>query len=146
MARFNFPLQSLLQIKEKLEGQCQMEYGKAVKDRDLQVIELNRIKKLISDESHGFYQKQKGVFQVKDLIALGNKIRFLKAKEQAGQDRLLELEDMVQAKRQALAQAMRERKMYDSLRQKAMEAHYEEEKHEELKQMDEQASFNHSRE
>lgn len=145
MAKFQFSMQNLLQIKEKLEDQCQMEYGKAVLQRDLQKDRVEKAKARIVTENQNFYKKQANSFIVRDLINVQNKIAFLKEQEKAELTRLYECEDMVVRKRERLTQAMRERKTYESLREKALELYYEEEKQEELKLMDERASFNHSR-
>ncbi len=146
MAKFQFPLQSLLHIKEKLETQYQMEYGVAVQQRDRQQQELNRIGGLIREENQVFFEKQSVAFRVRDLTAVQNKIAYLKAKEKEAAARLYELEDQVVRKRDRLSKAMQERKTYEILREKALEAYYEEEKQEAMKLIDEQVSFKYSRE
>ena len=146
MAKFQFPLQSLLHIKEKLETQYQMEYGVAVQQRDRQQQELNRIGGLIREENQVFFEKQSVAFRVRDLTAVQNKIAYLKAKEKEAAARLYELEDQVVRKRDRLSKAMQERKTYEILREKALEAYYEEEKQEAMKLIDEQVSFEYSRE
>lgn len=146
MAKFQFPLQSLLHIKEKLETQYQMEYGVAVQQRDRQQQEINRIGGLIREENQVFFEKQSVAFRVRDLTAVQNKIAYLKAKEKEAAARLYELEDQVVRKRDRLSKAMQERKTYEILREKALEAYYEEEKQEAMKLIDEQVSFKYSRE
>ena len=146
MAKFQFPLQSLLHIKEKLETQYQMEYGVAVQQRDRQQQEINRIGGLIREENQVFFEKQSVAFRVRDLTAVQNKIAYLKAKEKEAAARLYELEDQVVRKRDQLSKAMQERKTYEILREKALEAYYEEEKQEAMKLIDEQVSFKYSRE
>ncbi len=146
MAKFQFPLQSLLHIKEKLETQYQMEYGVAVQQRDRQQQELNRVGGLIREENQVFFEKQSVAFRVRDLTAVQNKIAYLKAKEKEAAARLYELEDQVVRKRDRLSKAMQERKTYEILREKALEAYYEEEKQEAMKLIDEQVSFKYSRE
>ncbi len=146
MAKFHFPLQSLLRIKEKLEDQYQMEYGVAVQQRERQQQEINRIGGLIKEENQVFFEKQATIFRVRDLTAVQSKIAYLRAKEKEAAARLYELEDQVVRKRAKLAKAMQERKMYEILEGKALEAYYEEEKQEALKLIDEQVSFKYSRE
>lgn len=146
MAKFQFPLQSLLHIKEKMETQYQMEYGVAVQQRDRQQQEINRIGGLIREENQVFFEKQSVAFRVRDLTAVQNKIAYLKAKEKEAAARLYELEDQVVRKRDRLSKAMQERKTYEILREKALEAYYEEEKQEAMKLIDEQVSFKYSRE
>ena len=146
MAKFQFPLQSLLHIKEKLETQYQMEYGMAVQQRDRQQQELNQIGGLIREENQVFFEKQLVAFRVRDLTVVQNKIAYLKAKEKEATAKLYELEDQVARKRDRLAKAMQERKTYEILREKALGAYYEEEKQEALKLIDEQVSFKYSRE
>lgn len=146
MAKFQFPLQSLLHIKEKLETQYQVEYGVAVQQRDRQQQELSRIGGLIQEENQVFFEKQSVAFRIRDLTAVQNKIAYLKAKEKEAAARLYELEDQVVRKRDRLSKAMQERKTYEILREKALEAYYEEEKQEAMKLIDEQVSFKYSRE
>jgi len=146
LAKFHFPLQSLLRIKEKLEDQYQMEYGVAVQQRERQQQEINRIGGLIKEENQVFFEKQATIFLVRDLPAVLSKIACLRAKEKEAAARLYELEDQVVRKRAKLAKAMQERKMYEILEGKALEAYYEEEKQEALKLIDEQVSFKYSRE
>ena len=146
MAKFHFPLQSLLRIKEKLEDQYRMEYGVAVQKRERQQQEINRIVGLIKEENQVFFEKQSVVFRVRDLATVQNKITYLRAKEKEAAARLYELEDQVAQKRAQLVKAMQERKTYEILEEKALEAYYEEEKQEALKLIDEQVSFKYSRE
>ncbi|AVM70167.1 hypothetical protein C3V36_13460 [Lachnospiraceae bacterium oral taxon 500] len=135
-----------MHIKEKLETQYQMEYGVAVQQRDRQQQELNRIGGLIREENQVFFEKQSVAFRIRDLTAVQNKIAYLKAKEKEAAARLYELEDQVVRKRDRLSKAMQERKTYEILREKALEAYYEEEKQEAMKLIDEQVSFKYSRE
>ena len=123
-----------------------MEYGLAVQRRDLQQRELSRIRGLIQEENQVFFEKQSTVFRVRDLAAVQNKIAYLKAKEKEAIAKLYELEDQVVRKRDQLSKAMQERKTYEILREKALEAYYEEEKQEAIKLIDEQVSFKYSRE
>lgn len=123
-----------------------MEYGVAVQQRDRQQQELNRIGGLIREENQVFFEKQSVAFRIRDLTAVQNKIAYLKAKEKEAAARLYELEDQVVRKRDRLSKAMQERKTYEILREKALEAYYEEEKQEAMKLIDEQVSFKYSRE
>lgn len=123
-----------------------MEYGVAVQQRDRQQQELSRIGGLIQEENQVFFEKQSVAFRIRDLTAVQNKIAYLKAKEKEAAARLYELEDQVVRKRDRLSKAMQERKTYEILREKALEAYYEEEKQEAMKLIDEQVSFKYSRE
>ena len=122
------------------------------------------------DEVKGLYVILKGTLSTEMLTEEGNVIKIeelvksdviasafifgskncfpvdLKAKEKEVAARLYELEDQVVRKRDRLSKAMQERKTYEILREKALEAYYEEEKQEAMKLIDEQVSFKYSRE
>lgn len=145
MAKFRFSMQNLLNIKEKLESQYQMEYGRVLQKRDENLLEIQRIKGLILKENQIFFEKQSQTFLVKDLIQVQNKIAYLKDLEKEALVYQKELEAKVIVSRERLAKAMQERKTYEILREKALEMYLEEEKRAELKVVDEQSSFKFSR-
>lgn len=134
-------MQNLLNIKQKLEDQYQMEYGKAIQQRDRQKKKIAEIREMIKQTNHRFFEKQASPFRVGELKQVQNKISYLKQQETDAKKELEKREQEVICWRERLTKAMQERKTYEVLKEKAYERHLEEEKQMELKRMDEQSSF-----
>lgn len=144
MAKFFFRMQNILQIKQKLEEKQQLEYKDALQNRNKQKQKMDQMREVIQSETIRFQKKQENRFFLRELIQVQDRIHFYHRRLKEENDVLKKLEEIVLDKRQILIEAMRERKIYEKLREKALEKYFEEEKLAELKQMDERASFHYS--
>lgn len=144
MAKFFFRMQNILQIKQKLEEKQQLEYKDALQNRNKQKQKMDQMREVIQSETIRFQKKQENRFFLRELIQVQDRIHFYHRRLKEENDVLKKLEEIVLDKRQILIEAMRERKIYEKLREKASEKYFEEEKLAELKQMDERASFHYS--
>ena len=141
MAGFKFKLQSYLGVKEKIEDQKKLEYGKALKklDEERQIkIELENKKA----ESVLVFRKsiQDGIKPL-ELRNFNYYIDFLK--EQIKQQIILiEIaEKEAEKKRLELVEAMKQRKMLETLKENDKEAYNKQEMQKEQKIVDEIVSY-----
>lgn len=141
MARFRYSLQNILNIKEKMETQAKQEFGTAQADLNAETEHLERLRARRREYEAQSADLLKGKLDLRaieenkeallkmDSIVAAQAIRVEKAKEN------------VEAARERMAEAMKERKMHETLRQKAFEAFLQEENHAESKAIDELTSY-----
>ncbi|MEZ3427106.1 MAG: flagellar export protein FliJ [Lachnospiraceae bacterium] len=141
MARFKYRMQSLLDIKSKLETQAKQEFAAAKMALDIENERLEELKKrkaFYEAEAeallHGALKVQKirdsktAVLKMEDYIAIQKQqIRAAEAK--------------VEAARRKLTGLMQERKMHEKLKEHAFEAFLQDEKKREGKEVDELTSY-----
>ena len=146
MARFNYRLQGVLNLRLQQEEQVKMEFAQAMKELNDQVDILNeyiRTKEAFIQEGYelrsasimdvqaimdnNFYEKQMDVM-IKDQEV---KVDAYRAKTEVA--------------RMKLTKAVQERKMQERLKEKAYEQFVEEEKEAEAKEVDERSSFTYTK-
>ena len=129
MARFRYSLQNILNIKEKMETQAKQEFGTAQAALNVETEHLERLK----ERRREYEEQSAGLLKGKlDLRAI-----------EENKEALLKMDSIVatQAIRVEKAKAMKERKMHETLREKAFEAFLQEENHAESKAIDELTSY-----
>mgnify|MGYP000281902553 CR=1 FL=1 len=133
MARFRYSLQNILNIKEKMETQAKQEFGTAQAALNVETEHLERLK----ERRREYEEQSAGLLKGKlDLRAIEeNKEALLKM------DSIVATQENVEAARERMAEAMKERKMHETLREKAFEAFLQEENHAESKAIDELTSY-----
>lgn len=143
MAKFIFKMENILSVKSKLEDQAKAEYG----------MELARLRE--EEEKKLQMEKKKLEYEVRLTEALRDRldipgIRRLEngiemQKEQIRlQEQVIEKQEQRVAKaREKLDDAMKERKTYEKLKEKAFEAFRQELNAQEQKEIDELVSFRH---
>ena len=141
MAKFVYRMQSILDIKEKLEEQARLEFAQANKHL---ADETEKLKKL--QERKDFYEQQGRKLQedsLKVVEILENRDAIAKMQEfiTYQQEMVVKAEAMVEEARQKLTQARQESKMHNKLKEKAFENFLEEEKAGEAKEIDELTSY-----
>lgn len=141
MARFRYRMQSILNIKEKLETQAKQEFGLAQRALNAEEDKLA----LLIERKAGYERElredlsgQLHVMQLKD----GNE-RLRVMDEMISMQRLQVrlAEEAVEKAREKLSQAMKERKAQERLREKAFEAFLQEESKAEMKEIDQLTSY-----
>lgn len=141
MAKFRFKMESILSIKEKMESQAKAEYG----------MELVRLRE--EEEKLEALNERRLDYQMQLTAAVGSRlvIRKIKDLENAVENikynmqlqRLVirQQEQRVEAARQKMDEAMKERKTYEKLKEKAFEEFLLELDASERKEVDELVSF-----
>lgn len=141
MARFRFSMQSILNIKYKLETQAKQNFAAA---QAALLTEEEKLKKL-RDRKAGYEEKARqllsGVLNFMDIEENKTAITVMEGyiAEQAGKVELARRK--VERARADMTQAMRERKTYETLREKAFQEFLLEENRAESKTVDELVSY-----
>ena len=142
MARFVYRMQSVLNIKEKTEGQIKMEFATAqselnkqldildeyIKRKENYLIEAEELRNADSLQLQEILDNQYATAQMDVMIAHQSKI-------------VAQHEAAVEKIRIRLTKAIQERKMQETLRDRAYAEYLEEEKQEEFKETDQRTSF-----
>ena len=133
MARFRYSLQNILNIKEKMETQAKQEFGTAQAALNVETEHLERLK----ERRREYEEQSAGLLKGKlDLRAIEeNKEALLKM------DSIVATQAIRVEKAKENVEAAKERKMHETLREKAFEAFLQEENHAESKAIDELTSY-----
>lgn len=141
MAKFKYRMQSILDVKMKLEVQAKQEFSaaKAVLDE-----EEEKLGKLIL-RKNGYEEKAKellaGTLQVQEIQ--DNKNAILKMDEyiELQKEQIKKVEKKLEAARVRLTELMQDRKMHEKLKERAFEEFLEDIKKQESKEVDELTSY-----
>ncbi|SFP45876.1 flagellar FliJ protein [Butyrivibrio proteoclasticus] len=142
MARFNYRMQSVLNIKQKTEGQVKMEFANAqaelnqqldileeyIRRKEKYLIEAEELRNAENLMLQDILDNQYATAQMDVMIASQAKV-------------VKEYEQKVERVRVRLTRAIQERKMQETLRDRAYAEYLEEEKQEEAKENDQRTSF-----
>lgn len=145
MAAFKFRLQSFLNLKEKLEEQKKLDYGKAV-----QLLEIEKNKKRFLEEENKkttsmLKQKMEALIKPMELHSFNQYIDFILKEIEKQTVIIKRAEKIAEEKRLTLVKAMQERKMMEKLKDKDLVAFMEETLRAEQKLVDEITSFQYAR-
>lgn len=141
MAVFRYKMQSILDIKLKMETQAKQEFAQAknVLDREEEKLEMLRARKTAYEE------RAKELLSGKlDLQEINdNNVAILRTEEfiEEQKKRVLKAEQLLENAREKLREVMQERKVQESLKEKAFEAFLQEEKRQESKEIDQLTSY-----
>ncbi|MBE5840196.1 MAG: flagellar export protein FliJ [Butyrivibrio sp.] len=142
MARFNYRMQNILNIKEKTEGQIKMEFAAAQSELNKQ---LDILDEYIYRRAN--YLKEAEDLRNEDTLRLQDILDNQYATAQmdvmiASQAKVVKKHEAeVEKVRVRLARAIQERKMQETLRDRAYAEFVEEQKQEEAKENDQRTSF-----
>lgn len=141
MAKFKYRMQSILDIKEKLETQAKQEFAVAKAALDTELEKLEQLKE--RKKSYEKYAEEllKGTLDVREIQ--DNKNAILKMDEyiEIQKIQVKRAEKKLELAREHLAELMQERKMHEKLREHAFEEFVEEIKKQESKEVDELTSY-----
>ncbi len=141
MAKFVFPLNSILNIKEKLEDQKRLEFGRAVSR-----FEQEKQKKILLIKEKEYYISffrssiEKGI-NPNELLNCNDYIEIIKQKIVMQQKAIEKAEQYVNETRQELVEASKQKKMYAILKENKLGEFLKEEKITEQKLVDEIVSY-----
>ena len=134
MGKFKYSMQNILDIKIKLETQAKNEFSEA-----------NRAY-LIEKEKRAVYEaalkeQLSGSLNISEINICKKNINSLKSAIRTQLMNVKKAEDMLEVKRVALNELMKERKTHEKLRDKKFEDFQKEEKDNESKEIDQLVSF-----
>ena len=142
MAKFNYRMQSILDLKVKLEDQERTNYGLAnmrlqEEEEKLKTLALRRA----GYEKQGREMRTDGVLDPRELETNRKAIEAMKVLIRAQMLEVRRGEKDVEAARRRLQDAMQERKIHEKLRENAFEVFKEELEYDEKKAVDELVSY-----
>lgn len=141
MARFRYSLQSILDIKLKMETQAKQEFSMAIARLDGEQKTLEKLKsdkKELEDESQRLLQ---GILNFDDIEDNKQSISIMNERILLQTDRVRQAEKNVETARLNLTEVMMDRKTHESLKEKAFEQFLQDENRAESKSVDELTSY-----
>lgn len=143
MACFRFSMQNILNMKEKLEDQAKNEYAQA-NARLLR--EQERLKIIVARREEAREKLKLVLYEtlsVAEIRTRENAVEVLKFYAMQQQLAVKRCEKEVEVARERLSEAMKERKIFEKLREKAFDEFVFEENRKEQKEVDELMSYKH---
>lgn len=141
MARFSFRLQSYLNLKEKLEEQKKLDYGRALAKLETEKQKKLEMERIRDNNIISFKESIIKKIEPQTLQSYNNFIEIMKIKIRNQQTVIQNAEKNVELKRLALVEAIKDRKMLDTLKEKAHVEYMREEQINEQKIVDEIVSY-----
>jgi len=133
---FQFDLEAVLNYRLQVEEQCQLSLAEAVKNLQVAMYVLEGLQKEKNDLIRHLVRMQENAL-TSDVIARHFIfIEFLKSKEEKQEAIIINMREEVSAKRQDLLEAVKKRKVMDTLRHKKMAAYISEMAAKERKELD----------
>ena len=139
MAKFIYRMQSILNIKEKLEEQARNEFAQTL----MHLNEEEEKGRKVSYEEQG-RELQKSGLNILDILTNRNAIARMQEFIEIQKDAVAAAQAQLEQARKKLQTAMQESKTQEKLREKAFEAFVKEENAKEAKEVDELVSYNYS--
>ena len=144
MGRFRFSMQNILQMKEKLERQAKNEYAQA----NARLLQEQEKLEILQNRLRANDELLKGELQESLTIVKIKKIKqdseILETYIELQNNVIVRCEAEVEQARKKLTEAMKERKIFEKLREKAWEKFQKEELQKEQKEVDELVSYTYS--
>ena len=141
MAKFIYRMQSILNIKEKLEEQARNEFAQTLMHLNEEEEKLRLLEgRKVSYEEQGRELQKSGLNILTNRNAIARMQEFIEIQKDAVAAAQAQLEQA----RKKLQTAMQESKTQEKLREKAFEAFVKEENAKEAKEVDELVSYNYS--
>lgn len=141
MAKFRYSMQSILDIKMKMETQAKQAFSaaqNALNEEEQRLAALYERKEAYEEESR---QLLTGHLNVRDIEDNKNAILMMEQYIVEQKQQVKRAADRVERARAQLAEVMKERKMHETLREKAFESFLQEENRQEGKAVDELTSY-----
>lgn len=141
MARFRYRMQSILDIKLKMETQAKQEFAEARMRLDQEEERLAALRERRENYERRAREQLVGTLNCRDMAE--NKEALLRMDEYIALQLLQvqEAEKRLEQAREKLAEVMKERKSHESLKEKAFEQFLLDEKKQEGKEVDELTSY-----
>lgn len=143
MAVFRFSMQNILNMKEKLEEQEKNNFAQANRRLLEAQEELEKLKRRLLQKELELRETVYQLMDVQEVRTQENAVEIVKMYVRQQQLVVVQREKEVEVARQRLQEAMKERKTFEKLREKAFEAFVAEENRREQKEVDELVSYRH---
>lgn len=141
MAVFRYKMQSILDIKLKMETQAKQEFAqtKLILDREEEKLQALHMRKTEYEERAK--ELLKGKLDLQEIS--DNNVAILRTEEYIVEQekRVVKAEQLLEKARVKLQEVMQERKVQETLKEKAFEAFLQEEKQQESKEIDQLTSY-----
>lgn len=141
MAKFIFKMQNILEIKRKLEDQAKSAYAEAIHALELEKEKLWQLEEKKERYEDRLTDMVLEALNIHEICRMENGIEVMKYKIQEQLGEVRKAERAVENARQALNDAMVDRKTYEKLREKAFEDFKLEVNAQEKKEIDELVSY-----
>lgn len=145
MSGFVFKLDSFLKVKEKLEEKSKVEYGKAISKLEY---EKNLLQKLINNKQQSIEKFKISIGKGVNPNFIKNINDFIKSNNNKIENQLKKVEEAVtfsEQKREELIITMKDKKVFETLKEKEKEAYLKEIIKKEQKIVDEVVSYKYSK-
>lgn len=143
MSRFRFSMENILIIKEKLEEQAKNEYAQANARLFREQDKLDALVCRCEGARQELRKKLQETLSMKDIRKREEAVEVLKFYVIQQQLAVIRCEKEVEVAREKLSEAMKERKIFEKLREKAYEEFVQEENKKEQREVDELMSYKH---
>lgn len=142
MAKFIYNFEQILNVKQKLERQEQTKLGIAMQNLSAAMQQLEVMNRRYAYAIKAFQEElSSGGINPLQVKTLNEKVKYFHQQVGVCQDEVKNRQELVDKAKEKLQEALRERKTYEILKEKAYEVYLEEEKANEAKQIDEIVSF-----
>lgn len=137
MAKFNYSMENILRIKERIEEQKRMDLGKAMVDyqKSLDLEQVAEVK--LTAYLEAFYGEQRKKVNASTLQQMSRQVAWYEESLQSLKKMTSKALEVVEVKREALKKALEEKKIQEKLKERAFEQYQEEEKIKEQQILDE---------
>jgi flagellar FliJ protein len=143
MAKFDFRLQPLLNVRSQQENNLKNELGKAIQRLEAEKGKLRRLEGELGELVREFNEKAKKT-TVRSLIEYNEYLSLLHSNIKLQKENVNNAAENVDKVREALVQAVKERQILDKYREKKLEEYLQEQKRLEQRTNDEIVSYKHS--
>jgi len=141
MAKFIYRMQSILDIKQKLEEQAKNEFAKARLQLTLEEDKLQKLKERKDAYVEEGRKLQESGLNVRDILETGDERKRRRGFNTPGEGVVEKAEKVLEEAREKLTEAMKESKTQEKLKEKAFESFMKEENARESKEIDELVSY-----
>ncbi len=141
MAKFVFKMESLLRIKSKLEEQAKAEYGVEAALLRQEEEKLQNLKNRLEQIQQQLKEAVSATLRLIEIKELEQGVESIKYAINVQKIAVLNQEKRVERAREKLDEAMKERKTFEKLKEKAFETFVHEINAQEQKEVDELVSF-----
>lgn len=145
LAKFRYSLQSILNIKLKMETQAKQDFSAAQNALWEEQERLEALERRKAEYERMAGKLRTGNLRIRDIEDNKNAILLMGQYIVEQQEQVAAAERRVEAAREALAEVMKERKTHETLKEKAFEAFLQEENKLESKAVDELTSYTYGR-
>ena len=141
MAVFRYKMQSILDIKLKMETQAKQEFAQAKLALDREEERLEELRNRKREYEENAKQLLSGKLDVQEINSNNEAILRMEGLIKEQEKRVLRAAQILEKARQKLQEVMQERKVQETLKEKAFEQFLQEEKQQESKEIDQLTSY-----